>query len=91
MASGKRLIDVNDVYSLFCKNGTARLHVGDIDMIPRVDAVEVKHGRWEPDPDRIPGYLRCSICKDVYIWGDWREDGKWNYCPNCGNPMDGDP
>ena len=35
------LIDVNDVYSLFDINGFARLHVADIDTIPRVDAVEV--------------------------------------------------
>lgn len=41
MASKKQLIDANDVYSLFDVNGMARLHVGDIDVIPRVDAVEV--------------------------------------------------
>ena len=40
-ASEKRLIDVNDIYSLFNQNGIARLHVSDIDTIPRVDAVEV--------------------------------------------------
>ena len=41
MATEKRLIDVNDVYKLFDKNGFARMHVADIDQIPRVDAVEV--------------------------------------------------
>lgn len=41
MATEKRLIDVNDVYKLFDKNGMARIHVADIDLIPRVDAVEV--------------------------------------------------
>ena len=41
MANEKRLIDANDVYSLFDVNGFARLHVVDIDAIPRVDAVEV--------------------------------------------------
>ena len=35
------LIDPNDVYKLFGKNGMARLHVADIDTIKRVDAVEV--------------------------------------------------
>ena len=44
----KRLIDVNDIYSLFNQNGIARLHVADIDTIPRVDAVEV---------------VRCKNCK----------------------------
>lgn len=43
-----RLIDADDVYSLFDKSGFARLHVTDIDTIPRVDAVEV---------------LRCRDCK----------------------------
>ena len=36
-----RLIDVNDVYSLFDKSGFAKLYVTDIDTIPIVDAVEV--------------------------------------------------
>ena len=40
-ASERRLIDVNDIYSLFNQSGIARLHVSDIDTIPRVDAVEV--------------------------------------------------
>ena len=41
MANEKRLIAENDIYALFDKNGMARLHVGDIDVLPRVDAVEV--------------------------------------------------
>lgn len=41
------------------------------------------HGRWE----EINGYLRCSECKDVYIYEDWIEDGKWKFCPNCGAKM----
>ena len=43
-----RLIDDNDVYALFDASGFARLHVSDIDTIPRVDAVEV---------------VRCKDCK----------------------------
>ena len=53
---------------------------------PRVDAVEVVHGRWETVSSML-GYLCCSQCKDVYIWDTWLEDGKWNYCPNCGADM----
>ena len=41
MATEKQLIEANDVYALFDANGMARLHVGDIDVIPRVDAMEV--------------------------------------------------
>lgn len=52
MKNEKRLIDANDVYSLFDKSGFARLHVADIDAIPRVDAVEVVRCRgckyWKP-------------------------------------------
>ena len=88
MAVEKRLIDANDVYALFDKSGTARLHVADIDLIPRVDAVEVVHGRWimylDGDsivPDR---FYRYSVCCDSG-WGR-----KWPYCPNCGAKMDGD-
>ena len=47
-----RLIDVNDVYSLFDKDGFATLHVTDIDTIPRADAVEV---------------VRCRECKHLNI------------------------
>lgn len=46
MMNEKQLIDVNDVYSLFDINGFASLHTTDIDVIPRVDAVEVVHGQW---------------------------------------------
>lgn len=76
-----RLLDENDVYALFAPNGTARLHVADVDALPRVDAKEVVHGRWEKSE---PGYRICSHCKaDVAIFSDHR-----NYCPNCGAKMD---
>lgn len=54
-----------------------------------VDAVEVKHGRWEPHP-RHPGFDRCSACCNCNIGNDWADGEKWNYCPNCGAKMDGD-
>ena len=59
MANEKQLIDVNDVYSLFDKDGFATLHVTDIDTIPRVDVVE---------------FVRCRECKyfGVYKYsGNW--------------------
>ena len=59
-----------------------------VDNAPTVDAVEVVHGRWEKA--EYNGFLRCDQCKDVYINEEWLEDGKWNYCPNCGAKMDGD-
>ena len=60
-----------------------------IEKTPTVDAVEVVHGRWETVSSML-GYLCCSNCKDAYVWDTWLEDGKWNYCPNCGAKMDGD-
>ena len=87
MATEKRLIDAKDVYALFGKNGIARLHVGDIDTIPRVDAVEVVHGCNVYDHDTS---FECSVCG----WGDWdtltADSCTYNYCPNCGAKMDGE-
>lgn len=62
--------------------------ISSIDNAPTVDAVEVVHGRWEKA--HIAGYLKCNCCKDAFIYEEWLESGKWNYCPNCGAKMDGD-
>lgn len=85
MANEKQLIDANDVYSLFGKYGFARLHVADIDAIPRVDAVEVVRckdcGHGERGADNI---VRCNhpsgkrIMMTAYgfcNYGQRREDG----------------
>lgn len=64
---------------------------------PTVDAVPVKHGRWEQvfEERTIHGShcsapnFRCSACKK---W--WFHNGecvKWmKYCPECGAKMDGE-
>ena len=61
--------------------------VAMIERQPTVDAVEVVHGRWEKA--HISGYLKCNCCNDAFIYEEWLESGKWNYCPNCGAKMDG--
>lgn len=89
-----RLLDENEVYALFALNGTARLHVADIDALPRVDAVEVAHGRWLYDSGS--GKYFCSACdeyalsfkKDTLYGGDLYEVCLTDYCPNCGAKMD---
>lgn len=43
-------------------------------------------GRWEPRKDAI-GFVRCSVCHDCNIYGDWADGEKWRYCPNCGADM----
>ena len=91
-----RLLDENDVYALFAKNGTARLHVADIDALPRVNAVEVVHGRWiRKQIGKYPGAdeVCCSICGDFVgvVCSDTAfEEAKTglNYCSNCGAKMD---
>ena len=76
-----RLLDENNVYALFAPNGTARLNVADIDVLPRVGAVEVVHGRWIDTPDEMTKYKcdnpKCGFPSFV----------PWNYCPNCGAKM----
>lgn len=56
----------------------------DIDEMPAIDAEPVVHGRWIGKP--IAGYstVRCSACRSVFS----ENNGKWNYCPNCGAVMD---
>lgn len=74
----KRLIDVNDIYSLFNQNGIARLHVSDIDTIPRADAVEVVRCR-----DCI--HYFSGACLKIYSDGDvsqyaWQERNEDDFC-----------
>lgn len=58
----------------------------EIDEMPTVDAVPVRHGKWiyyyRIEQGRA---LRCSECKMVFWVGDGREG---NFCPNCGAMMD---
>ena len=93
-----RLIDADALMQL-CKNEyshsiqhrqyeRSRGWLGAMQLLYDAPTIEPEslraHGRWE----EINGYLRCSECKDVYIYEDWIEDGKWKFCPNCGSKMD---
>ena len=57
-----------------------------LEQLPKVDAVEVVHGRWKLERHKIFGrtydYV-CSICGCDYALAEY------NYCPNCGAKMDG--
>lgn len=90
MADKKRLIAENDVYELFDKNGIAKLHVADIDLLPRVDAVPVVHGRWwyNNPTDTLNEHLMCTACKCLF-WKNIEEMVSYPYCPNCGAKMRG--
>lgn len=77
-----RYIDENDVYALFAPNGTARLHVADIDVLPRVDAVEVVHSHAVlAEATNIVCTHKCARCDALIVFND-------NYCPNCGAKID---
>lgn len=97
MANEKRLIPLNkriiyggDVfYSLMSEKNWSATEAADfVSAFRTVYAVEVVHGRWKKA--HINGYLKCNQCEDAFIYADWLESGKWNYCPNCGAKMDGD-
>ena len=81
-----RYIEENEIYRLFNANGIAHLHVGDIDVLPRVEAKEVVYGQWE----WYWGVPWCSNCREKPL--SYSYNGVVNatpYCPNCGAKMDG--
>lgn len=49
-----------------------------------VEFVKRKTGRWIGRP--LAGYctVRCSVCGDAFC----DNDGRWNFCPNCGAKME---
>ena len=82
-----RLLNEDDVYALFAPNGTARLHVADIDVLPRVDAVEVVHGRWDDGDCSACGFDIRDLIDGESDFRNWVWEGI-PYCPNCGAKMD---
>ena len=82
-----RLLDEDDVYALFAPNGTARLRVADIDVLPRVDAVEVVHGRWDDGDCSACGFDIRDLIDGESDFRNWVWEGI-PYCPNCGAKMD---
>lgn len=81
-----RYIREEEVYNLFGQNGMARLHVGDIDVLPRTEIKETK-GEWKEDTRRswvngryyVTGFL-CSECGS-------HSDHRYLYCHGCGACM----
>lgn len=47
-------------------------------------------GEWKPRTD-VVGFANCSVCHEcnIYIYDDWADGKKWNFCPNCGADMRG--
>lgn len=81
-----RLIDADSIPWLV--DGVGEIPVitkEEIDDMPTVDAVPVRHGKWK----KIRGAINCSACKSS-SWSMSFEDlvTSFNYCPNCGARMD---
>lgn len=87
MANEKRLISFGDAIKatyeeLYWNESTAAAVRAFLIKQPRVDAVEVVHGRWIISSDGY--YPYCSECKEEPKHGEMT-----NYCPNCGAKIDG--
>ena len=92
MENEKWLIDANEALKELCKYcscgcyeecETRCVEFRNISRLPRVDAVEVVHGRWIKF--QFLGYeptYECSACGKLH-------DQDYNFCNNCGAKMDG--
>lgn len=90
----QRLIDANalwkalDAASWYDNADRDEVALTMVDEAPTVDAVPVRHGRWEKvipskSAAKWSTQVSCSVChRKGYTL--------YNYCPNCGARMDGD-
>lgn len=95
--SQRGLIHEADIYRLFEQNGTANLHVADIDQLPRYN-VEIPETKFQLFIESIPvivddvgtekmvnrGYTMCLNCKKTFPT-EIVEDEDFKHCPCCGN------
>ena len=69
----------------------------EIDEMPTVDAVPVRHGKWIPHREKSREYIGTVLINVEYdYWlcdacGYRVKNGQpmYNFCPNCGAKMDG--
>jgi hypothetical protein len=89
MATEKRLIYLEDAKEALIgweTDPTDEEIEWTLDQLSKVDAVEVKHGRWVM-PKESYG-LVCSVCGGSCWYYDYDQTiGDSNYCPNCGADM----
>jgi hypothetical protein len=90
MANDNDLIRRGDLKNLLLKRSFfPAIVAAALKEIPKVDAVEVVHGRWE----KQSGIYSCSECGKACpydVQADVIEYWPCNYCPNCGAKMDGE-
>ena len=80
-----RLIDADAlIKEAYAEGAYGYVDAKQIADAPTVDAVPVRHGRWEcQKPCPVCGENRFKGL-DADIWADWEPP----YCPNCGAKMD---
>lgn len=64
---------------------TKTTHISAYEMaIEALRQPEQKKGYWIGRP--IAGYatVRCSVCTELFF----ENQGRWNFCPNCGATME---
>lgn len=57
-----------------------------LEQQPTADVVEINRGYWKGKPIAGNCTVRCSVCGSAFL----ENDGRWNFCPNCGAKMDGE-
>ena len=90
-----KLIDADKMRDDWLENGEnefvydTNAVLESIDAQPTVDAAPVVPGHWVSDESDV--LFHCSEC-ETQISTSWDyDDLQWNYCPNCGAKMGGDP
>lgn len=82
-------LDEKDVYDLF-ENGVVHLHVADIDVLPRADIKEVKHGYWTGrltiDDAHAEGFASWMTEKEKARIRE--DDTHVTHCSVCGGMFD---
>lgn len=102
--SKRGLIHESDIYNLFEENGTAKLHVGDIDTLPRYNVyipetyVTLKPEKgfwiqdsaiWQETGEPVSRYFPvCDNC-GRNIGAASMEDDTFRHCPGCGKRIIG--
>ena len=97
-----KLIDADKMRDDWLENGEnefvydTNAVLESIDAQPTVDAALVVHGRWNPKPIyKANGNGGVYKYCDLYFCSECATERPFvppfNYCPNCGAKMDGDP
>lgn len=88
----KKVIELikNSYYDLANSEDDMWAMVADVEKLPVIDAVPVRHGRWVGNER----HTSCSICGQTYCVPDGQEEHLdmtfYKYCPNCGADMRGE-